>query len=280
MGEKLIDELPATVSINLAALHGLVCIHLQRLLDILAVSLVGLEKVDDSAYADFSPFFNLAPAQNERLTRESAVAEAQRWYLCTAFRDAIEVINLFLDRGRLVCALCSKTARGKIMGADYNRIVGAEAEEFHFLGLPKKLERLRKDFGIAAELETHALSINTARNCLVHRLGIVSDEDVDANGELAILWRSLSLVKQSSDGTQEISLDEPGEIVDVGWSVIARITDNKKTFRRGERIDLSHREITHTFSTLMAFTTSIVQSMERYSKKLDIRMPDSRAEDV
>jgi hypothetical protein len=145
---------------------GKVFIHLQRLLDILAVSLVGLEKVDDSAYAGFSPFFNLMPAQNERLTRVSATTEAQRWYLCTAFRDAIEVIHLFLDQGRLVCALFSKSAQGKIMGEDYNRIVGEEAQAFHRLGLPQKLGKLRTDFGVASDLEPHLSTINPTTSLL------------------------------------------------------------------------------------------------------------------
>src|SRR5215470_17010216 len=98
MSEEQIDEPKARVSINLSALQGQILIQLQRLLDMLAVSFVGLEKVDDSAYASFSPFFTLSPAQNQRLTRALAVAEAQRWYLCTAFRDALEVLNVFLDQ--------------------------------------------------------------------------------------------------------------------------------------------------------------------------------------
>ena len=74
MSEEQTDEPQAMVSINLSALQGGILIQLQRLLDMLAVSFVGLEKVDDSAYASFSPFFNLSPAQNQRLTRASAAA--------------------------------------------------------------------------------------------------------------------------------------------------------------------------------------------------------------
>src|SRR5262249_33385222 len=141
MSEEQIDEPQFRLSINLSALQGKLLVQLQRLLDILAVSLAGLERVDDSAYAGFSPFFTLATAQNERLTRLSAVAEAQRWYLCTAFRDAIELTHAFLDECWLVCVFFSLSGQGTITGADYNRIVGPEAQKFHRLGMPDKLKR-------------------------------------------------------------------------------------------------------------------------------------------
>lgn len=81
MSEEQIDEPQFRLSINFSALQGKLLAQLQRLLDILAVSMAGLERVDDSAYTGFSPFFSLTLVQNERLTRLSAVAEAQRWYL-------------------------------------------------------------------------------------------------------------------------------------------------------------------------------------------------------
>src|SRR5436190_16964452 len=103
MSEEQTDEPQFRLSINLSVPQGNLLVQLQRLLDMLAVSLAGLERVDDNAYAGFSPFLNLTTAQNERLTRLSAIAEAQRWYLCTAFRDAIELTHTFLDECWLVC---------------------------------------------------------------------------------------------------------------------------------------------------------------------------------
>jgi hypothetical protein len=247
----------------------------------LAVSFVGLEKVDDSAYASFSPFFNLFPAQEQRLTRASAIAEAQRWYLCTAFRDAIELLNVFLDQGRLLCALFPSAAQGKIQSDDYNRIFGTEIRQFHRLGLPDKLKKLQRHFGVASELEAHVLSINTVRNCLVHRLGIVTDRDVDANGELVLLWRTSDLVAQNPDGTQELSiLDNPEIQIVPGWTVIYRVIDKKKVFRKAERIDLSYREITDTFLSLMNFTTTLAVSIEGYGKQVGVRMPNPQVDNT
>ncbi len=206
------------------------------------------------------------------------MAEAQRWYLCTVVRDAVECTHTFLEECRLVCAFFSLSARGTpSTGVNYHRIVGVEAQKFPSLGLPDKLKRLQEDFSVSSELEAHVLSINTMRNCLVHRLGIVADRDVDANGELVILWRSIDLVAQSPDGIQEIALDQEARI-EAGWTVIALVTDKSKVFRKGERIELSYEEITHTFSSLMNFATTLGQSIEGYGKHIGIRMPDPQAQ--
>jgi hypothetical protein len=115
------------------------------------------------------------------------------------------------------------------------------------------------------------------RNCLVHRLGIVADRDVDANGELAILWRSIDLVAQSPDGIQETVLDKEA-IIEPGWTVIVRVTDKSKVFRRGERIELSYEEITHTFSSFLSFATTLAQSIEGYGKQIGVKIPDPKAQ--
>lgn len=141
----------ARVETNLAALQGRFQVRLQRLLDMLAVSLAGAERVDDAAYEGFSSFKNLVAAQSHRLSRESAVSEAEAWYLRSAFRDAIEYTNAFLEECRGVSAIFAVVVNGQLTGGDYNRIMGPEARSFHLLGLPHKIGQLREEFSVASE---------------------------------------------------------------------------------------------------------------------------------
>jgi len=100
---------------------------------------------DDSTYSSFAPsFVSVSPAQNMRLTRDRAVAEAEQWLLRTVIRDAIELTNLFLDHCRYVSALFRSTHDGKLRGEDYNRIIDKEQKKFHQLGLPNKFKEMRK----------------------------------------------------------------------------------------------------------------------------------------
>jgi hypothetical protein len=241
------------VNVNLAALQSGLLVRLQHLLDMLAVSLLGAEAVDETRYEGFSVFFSVSPAGNQRLSRDAAAAEAANWHLRTAFRDAIEATGLFLDEARVVAAVYRAASASTLTVGSFNEIKGPEAARFHRLGLPDKLVALRSEFNISPDLAPQLISINAVRNCLVHRLGIVGDKDVSGDGVLALRWRVLALKAQSADGKQEIDIDSQNPVVDSGWSVVLRAIDRSRDFKRGERIELPYEEIVQTFMTLMLF---------------------------
>jgi hypothetical protein len=248
---------------------------IQRLLDAYAAAAAALPLVDDATYSSFAPSFLRVQAQNTRLTRDGAVAEAEQWLLCTVIRDAIELTNLFLDQCRYVSALFGSTHHGKLRGEDYNRIIDKEQEKFHRLGLPEKLKKMREAFGISVELEPHVLSINTARRCLVHRMGVVSKLDVDGNDELPILWRTIEILASSPDKSECFVIDSPGMEVQGGWNISSQITDKRKLFKVGDRLHFSYREITDTIFTLIVFSSMMVQAVEQYGRSVGIAMSPS-----
>lgn len=263
------SEPVATVRTNLAALHSGLLVKFQRLLDMLAVSLVGAERVDDVAYEGFSKFFDLVAAQGQRLPRQAAVKESEGWYLRNVFRDAIEYTNAFLEECRMVCAIFRVVVNGRLTGEDYNRITGPEAQSFHLLGLPHKIEKLRSEFLVASDLEPHVLSINRVRACLVHRLGRVTDKDADG-GELVLRWRVFEPYVRSPDGSGDRVLDAPGMTVEAGEELRLRRVDKTRAFKVGEQVEVSYGEFTQTLSTLIAFATGLVHSIEEYARQRGI----------
>jgi hypothetical protein len=263
----------ASLAVNLLAMQGQFNAAIQRLLDAYAAAAAALPLVDDATYSSFAPsFVSISPAQNMRLTRDGAVAEAEQWQLRAVIRDAIELTNLFLDQCRLVSALFEVIHDGKLRGEDYNRIVNNESKQFHRRGFPDKLKRMREAFGISVELEPHVISINKARNCLVHRMGIVCEQDVDSNNELVVLWRTFEIQAESPDGSEDFVIDSPGMVLQEGWKVSSRITDKRKIFKLGERFQFSYREITDTIFSLIVFSSMMVQAVEQYGRSVGIAM--------
>ncbi|MGA2092424.1 MAG: hypothetical protein ABSH16_03315 [Sedimentisphaerales bacterium] len=258
--------------VNLLAMQGRFNAAIQKLLDAYAAAASALPSVDDATYSSFVPSFLSVQAHNTRLTRDEAVAEAKQWLLCTLIRDAIELTNLFLDQCRYVSALFGSTHDGKLRGEDYNRIIDKEQNKFHRLGLPEKLEKMREAFGISVELKPHVLSINYARRCLVHRMGVVSKLDVDGNNELPILWRTVEILASSPDKSEHFVIDSPGMEVQGGWNISSQITDKRKIFKLGERLQFSYREIADTIFTLMEFSSTMVQKVEQYGRSVGIVM--------
>jgi hypothetical protein len=265
----------ASLAVNLLAMQGQFNAAIQRLLDAYAAAAAALPLVDDATYSSFAPSFLRVQAQNTRLSRDGAVAEAEQWLRCTVIRDAIELTNLFLDECHLVSALFKVTHDGKLRGEDYNRIIDEEQKQFHKLGLPDKLEKMRKSFAISVKLDPHVLSINRARKCLVHRNRVVSKEDVKDNDELAILWRTFELVASSPDKSEHFVIDSPGMEVQGGWEISSQVTDRRKIFKRGERLQFSYREMADTILSLMTFSSMMVQAVEQYGRSVGIAMSPS-----
>ncbi len=255
-----------SLSINVAALQGRYNVALQHLLNTHAAIAAGLALVDENAYLGFSPFFGAYPAENRQLSKDVAVLEAQQRELRSVFRDAIELTHFYLEECRQVGAFFRAWNSGRIRGADFNSIVGPERSRFHKLGLPDKFKRLREEFGVATEFESHVLSINRVRACLVHRLGRVGPEDVDANGELTVQWRVMELIAQNSDG-DEIVIEKSGFRVEAGEELQIRITNRNRTFKLGDRISFEYRQITDTIFTLITMSIGLTRAVEEYRKQ-------------
>ncbi len=258
------------IRINTGALQGQYLIQLQRLLDVLTLTFAGTETVTVEAYLNHKRFQNFYPADKHRFDFSNAKVETENWLIRSFLKDAIELTNTFLEECRAICALYRLHALAPATGEDFNRIFDEERKRFNRLGLPDKLKELSGEFEVSSPLESHILSINRARNCLVHRLGIVTDRDIDDTGELVITWRTTQFSATNPDGSQRIILDKPGMLVQEGWTIKVSILDQKKSFKLGDTIKLTYDELYNSVMTFFVFATSIVKSIEEYSAKLGI----------
>jgi hypothetical protein len=73
------------------------------------------------------------------------------------------------------------------------------------------------------------------RNCLVHRMGMVSPLDVEADGTLKLTYRALELYSPKPDGSGETIIDRPGVPGEPGAPIMMRAVDRTRVFQLGER---------------------------------------------
>jgi hypothetical protein len=152
---------------------------------------------------------------------------------------------------------------GRHSGADWNRTLINDKKKFHRMEFPDKIDHLREHFGVASKFEHHVLSLNRARKCLVHRLGIVSAEDVvDATGRLVVTWHSLKFVIVDTATNHETILDAPMQ-VETESTFQAKIGPRRREFAIGERIKLDRDEHAHTVFTFYVFALEIMRAVEK-----------------
>lgn len=156
-----------------------------------------------------------------------------------------------------------------------NGIVKADASLFgltdHFnsferFGLDRKLDAL-PNLNLDADYKAAIDSLTKARNCLIHRHGIVASSDCNGNQELVLTWRGIIMSQTGPNGENEVefepsyrgTLDHPeGGFVKLQVSGVAR------KFQLGSRVDFEPYDL----CTLAWCLGGIILQIENEAKRL------------
>ena len=108
--------------------------------------------------------------------------------------------------------------------------------------LPDKLAHLKTEHGMAVDsvLERQLLSINNARNCLVHRRGIISQRDLNSDDTMRVEWRKLHIFLQNQDGEHDLVI---GQIVEKESAICLRVKDEQKRSVSGSASCSLHKSL-------------------------------------
>lgn len=251
------------VSINTGSLQGSYLADIQNLLDVITFVYGAAETVSEERYESHLGFMTFHPASDRRLTYGEARDRSTQWLLGSFLTDSVNATGNFLDECRKVCALYRLGGKGKVVGQEFKDIFEGDWRHFHRLGFPDKFDHLRNEFGVETPFEKHFLSLNQARNCLVHRKGIVAQRDTNEEGRLTITWRIMELVATPPGDGDEIVIGGQTQ-VEAGSTISVRFTNKERSFDVGERVELAVPELYQSISTLHALASSLVKSIEAY----------------
>ena len=163
-----------TIDVNLRAALVKLDRDLQRLVDLVSIGVTGVRKVEEAEYK-ISPFPS-AQQLHESLPYSEVKDEYVYWSLRNAFTQAIDRVGERLEECRILVTFY-RLGSTTINGEEWNRIWITERETFDRKPFPQKIAYLRGKCGGTFQFEEHVLTLNQARNCLVHRLGVVSQRD-------------------------------------------------------------------------------------------------------
>ena len=135
-----------------------------------------------------------------------------------------------------------------------------ELKKFHREGLPKKIRILRQKYSVSSPLEEHVISLNTVRNCLAHRGGMVRADDLNTEKQLVAKFRELQFIVMSPDKTETVPINGP-VVVEGGHSVGIRTNEFEKHFELGEKIDFSPKEHLRTVFTFYVLAVDLYKAI-------------------
>ncbi len=255
------------ITVNLNALRGELQRALQRIIYLVAAGLQTRQYINAKQLELPTNSFKVIFDSSLLWDDQKAQNEYLQWVLSNGFRDAIESLNSFLESTHRVLSFWELAGIQRdgveITGALWNDIVIGSTQKFHNLGFPNKLEHIKNNHSIPYNeiLSSHALSINKARNCFVHRSGIVSGKDLNDGNSLQIKYRRMVLLVRNVDGEKELVI---GEVVEKESVIAVHNQDETKSFALGSKIELTAKEFTDITWCLFLFGDDLVQKVSTY----------------
>lgn len=263
-----------TLQLNFNAAYNCLDRDVTLALERLIVTLEGLEKITklppDLATSHRS---DVPEMQIAARPLDVVRADTERWILANAFRDLIEEVSAFFEGLRSTDATLDLVGRTFTI-EEFRATVEAPAGPFDRLTFPDKLDRLSARKVIPADVDLCLLGINRARNCLVHRRGIVGERDVDESGTLRMAWMRPLLVARMPDG-REIPL-RPGAILEGGAEVFVRMPAAGRAFRRGEAIQLTAEDVAGIWWTIRQIGQAATQLVKAKAVALGFTFDDEK----
>ena len=265
------------LQISLASVQRELEISLQHTIDVVKFGLTAAEEATEKelAYPDLT--IGYSTAANAILTFPEVKHRFHLRTLTNGMRDAVEIVGAFLETARSACAatmLVAKTQASsmtELSTLDWNSQVQSDARKFHKLGLPDKIEHFGSKYSelLIPEATAEIKSINQGRNCLVHRLGVVTDIDLNTRDGLLIQWNKLQLVAEGSWGRCNIGKD--GKVVDIygvpqlADQVMMRIDKKEKLFSKGDAIMFDAEEFSDIYFTCVLFGNQLISKISDYA---------------
>jgi uncharacterized protein YutE (UPF0331/DUF86 family) len=235
---------------------------LQHIIDCSRISVSSLSLATPAAYEAPPTFIALDTAANESLDFDVAREAAAAWHVRNAFRDAVEVVAEVLEEARRICAVATLGSGRLIKAHDLSVHVNGDDGKFHRLGLPDRLDHLSSRYGLAPNLSEHFLSLNRARNCLVHRRGVVGARDVDGTGSLSVTFRAVRPVVIAPSGERVVSF--PFTIEEEGSSLGVRVVDEIRSFPLGSQVQFSPEDLHSCLLTILLFSQAVSAEVRRF----------------
>jgi hypothetical protein len=158
--------------------------------------------------------------------------EFRSWVVAGGFRELVEHLCLFFDRIYDVSRMIQKTHNLK------------DKKKFERAGLDEKIKLLEAQIGIRYIHGDALASFYPLRNCLIHRLGVVSAKDVSDGGTLDFSYLRMKLVFTAESGSVIDLPDDEAFSSDEDGSIGMKFHIHKLSFKKGEKIDLSPRTLT------------------------------------
>lgn len=123
------------------------------------------------------------------------------------------------------------------------------------------------------EHEEGLVSLNAVRNCLTHRRGIVSVEDLNQGNQLRLSWRALEVYFVPKQGAPILNRDIPKDgLSPDGGFIESKYVERCCSFKFGEPVSLSQLQLAEICFFADEAAVDLANSAVEYARRRGIEI--------
>jgi hypothetical protein len=212
----------------------------------------------------------IVPNDVSEVTVNHFKEEFRIWIEAAGFRELTESFSSYLDSLHRICLVMQAAVRQSSL-----MLLDESDSHFKSQGFPNKINILSNWFSVGSASPDYLLSLNRARNCLVHRRGIVGKEDIREDAKLDVCWKTLSTYGESPDGEKYYldDIPEDGVLFPHGACIKVQWTERRRTFPLGSKLILSTRDLAEICMFYQIEARETIRSAVKYGRQLGVQFP-------
>ncbi|WP_269537241.1 hypothetical protein [Cerasicoccus fimbriatus] len=231
---------------------------LQRHYDMLSFNLAAHDCITEEAYNTRTHATKMMPAPPAHQNFEQMQAFAADIMMRNVLGDMINLCIAGLNNYHMfLAAIKAQKDHGQTPEAQQQ--VQQAQQAFAQAQVDAKFNTLEENYGILCELEDTIISIGFAIQAMMQHQGVIQQAHLDDQGELGFDLKTVEIMQQPAEG-------QPGQ---------ARLVDQRKVLREGEKVNFSKDELQQLVLTVGSFLDTLFKSVGRYAQENAPQQPGS-----
>lgn len=241
---------PQSQQVNLQQIAQQFMAGLQRHFDMLAFNLAARKDVVEADYDKFVHAPRIMPAAKAHQNFEQMQAYARDLLMRQVIGDCMNLTVTAMNNAHFFLALVKATKANSQVSQEAQKVAQEAQQGFVAAPLDQKFNRLEQNYGIMCELEDSITSLGFCLQALMHQSGVVKEQQVDQNGELAVELKALKVLSREADSEQ----------------VKGKLVDQRKVFKEGSAVVFTDTELQLVLVTIASFADALFKSVSYYAK--------------
>lgn len=191
-------------------------------------------------------------------TQDERRAIYSQWLVAKGFQDILRGMRESLEEAYFVCELLALSCKPLPMAfpeiIDRTRLKASKAK------LPQLLKLVNERLVEPLEFSEALTSLQSARNCLEHRRGVVGQTDVNDDGKFILQIPTVAMWVKRLSGEEEL-LTPANAFLEAGEGVMMRLATERRELVLGETLTITRDEFLHVALAGMQFGQTLVQRL-------------------